>query len=163
MQNIDLKSTYEGFMIIENKNGAIIYINNDRIPIYVYFCIILLIFGFFLLSKGFLDTFGFILLLIISLGFITIGLKNRVDIPIINITNNSIIFNKKNHIQTKSIKDIIINTETKFYFNFLGVFFTYPHRIIFLLNNNSSIDINITFALKKNAQNFINHINKILK
>ncbi len=155
----DKITKYEGFIISENNSSLTVYINNKRIPIFVYLSFLLIVIGIFFFYKNFVDLFGFLFLFMIAILFIFIGLKNREDIPIISITNNYIEFIGKEKIKVSQIKEIKIETHIKFYYNLLGIFFGYPHRIIFISKNNSVIDLNITFALQKSAQNFISTIN----
>jgi len=153
-------SKYEGFMILENNSNLIVYINNNRIPVFVYLCFLLIILWIFFLFEDILAAF---ILLAIGISFSIIGLKNRVDIPIISIKNDSLEFIGKGEIKTNQIKNLTIETRIKFYYNLLGAFFSYPYRVIFILNDLSQIDLNITFALKSSAQNFIDTINNHIK
>ena len=153
---------HEGFMILETDSNLTVYTNNNRIPIFVYLCFLLILVNIFFFYIKIIDLFGFSFLLIIAIFFIFIGLKNRVSIPLITINSDYIEFIGKEKIKTSQIKNIEIETRIKFYFNLLGTFFTYPHRVVFILDDLSKIDFNIAFALKRNAQNFISIINNYI-
>lgn len=160
------KNRFEGFMVVENDVGGVVYLNNNRIPVYVYFCIVLILVAIFLIFFGDvvdIDMLGSIIILIIPTVFLVIGFKNRVDIPILNIVNNEIIFSDQYTSKSNAIKDIIIKTQVDFRLNLFGVFFTCPYRVLFVLADDSVLDIGLNFALKNSAQNFINYINKFLR
>lgn len=112
-------------MVVENDVGGVVYLNNNRIPVYVYFCIVLILVAIFLIFFGDvvdIDMLGSIIILIIPTVFLVIGFKNRVDIPILNIVNNEIIFSDQYTSKSNAIKDIIIKTQVDFRLNLFGVF-----------------------------------------
>ncbi|MCK5490964.1 MAG: hypothetical protein KAI67_03910 [Candidatus Pacebacteria bacterium] len=147
---------YEGF-IVEGKNDSfVVSRNNKRIPVFVGLCAVLIILGIILFLMQLIDLTGFVIMLFIAGMFIYIGLRNRKNISVIfPIYNNRIV-------KIESINNIEVKTETRFSFNLLGLFMSYPYRIIFNLNNGSSIDAGINFGFEGSARNFLDFLKETL-
>jgi len=161
----DKNRIYEGYIVEREDDNFVISKNNERIPIFVGLCVILIILGATLFYMQLVNLPGFIVMLLIAGMFIFIGLRNRENIPMMDINNNSIIFPIYNNhlIKIKSIKNIEVKIETGFTFNLLGLFMSCPYRIIFNLYDGSSVDAGINFGFERTARNFLEFLKEILR
>ncbi|MEA2097731.1 MAG: hypothetical protein U9P70_01490 [Patescibacteria group bacterium] len=161
----DENKIYEGYIVEKKNDSFVVFKNNKRVPIFVGLCAILIIFGLVLFYVQLMDLMGLVIILFIAGMFIFIGLRNRKNVSVMHINNNSVSFPIYSDylIKIESIKNIEVKIETKFNFNLLGLFVSYPYRIIFNLNDGSSIDTEINFGFEKNARNFLEFLKEILR